>query len=163
VLNPSRVIADIDAVFLQFPDIAEDTELKGYVLAHGTDFETLIKFCLDQMQEAGEMIEGIRIRVNTLAERCDRFRRKQEVMRALIQKVMEHAGTNKWTLPEATLSLGKRPQQVIITDEAQIPETYKRMKWEPNKAEIKHDLLRGQEIPGAVLSNGGVGLTVRCK
>jgi hypothetical protein len=163
VLNPQRVIADIDAVFLQFPDIAEDTELKGYVIEHGTDFKMLVEFCLDQMREAETLKDAVDLRRSVLFERSTRLLRKVDAMRVLIQKIMEHAQVSKWTLPEATLSLNQRPVQVVIIEEKDIPDDFCRFKREPDKTALKKALLDGGSVPGCTLSNGGVSLTVRTK
>jgi hypothetical protein len=44
---------------------------------------------------------------------------------------------------------------VQITDEDAIPDAYCRIKREPSKTLIKEALLDGEEVPGAVLDNGG--------
>jgi DNA repair exonuclease SbcCD ATPase subunit len=163
MFNPQRLIADLDAVYIQFPDLAEDEALRDHVLAHGTDFESAIKTCLRHMLEAEGLEKGLDHLISTFNQRKARLSRKQHAMRALIQKIMEHAQTTKYTLPEATLSLSQRPSHVIITDEAMLPDDFVRTKTEPNKTDIKIALLNGLEVPGAVLSNGGVGLTIRCK
>jgi hypothetical protein len=163
MFNPAQLIRDLDAVFLAFPDLAEDDDLREYVIACGTDFVPAVKACLSQMFEAEGMEKGLDHLIGKFAERKARAVRRQDAMRALIQKIMEHAQTTKYTLPEATLSLAQRRPHVIVTDEAAIPEIYVKYKREPKKSEIGIALLEGKEVPGAVLSNGGVGLTVRTK
>jgi hypothetical protein len=163
MFNPQRLIADIDAVFLQFPDLAEDEELKRYVIEHGTDFKPALEACLAAMREAESLAEGIYGRIKTLDDRANRMERKADAMRALMQKILEHAQASKFVLPEATLSLRQIPPSVVIADEAQIPVDYLRIKSEPDKTAIKKALLDGVEVPGACLSNGGISLSVRTK
>jgi hypothetical protein len=163
VLNPQRLIADIDAVFLQFPDLAEDEELRAYVIEHGTDFKRAIQACMNRIREARINGIGIKAIIEELGTRWTREQRAEDAMRSLIQKIMEHAGASKFMLPEATLSIGKAPRSVIITDESKLPPEFVRTKTEPDKAKIKSALLDGEVIEGAELSNGGQTLVVRTK
>jgi hypothetical protein len=163
MFNPQRLIADLDAVYIQFPDLAEDEALRDHVLAHGTDFESAIKTCLRHMLEAEGLEVGLNHLISTFNQRKARLVRKQDAMRALIQKIMEHAQTTKYTLPEATLSLSQRPSHVIITDETILPDDFVRTKTEPDKTKIKSALLEGKTVEGACLSNGVISLTVRTK
>ena len=163
MLNPQRIIADIDAIFVMFPDLEEDTKLKYYVLDHGTDFKLLLEMCLDDMRETETLAEAIDLRIATLKDRRNRLDHKAETRRKLMQKIMEHAQIDKFAMAEATLSLVQRPVHVIITDEAVIPWEFTRIKSEPDKQKISAALKDGKEIPGTILSNGGIGLNVRTK
>jgi hypothetical protein len=161
--NPQILTQFLDGLFLCWPELAEDAELRQRVVYQGTDFLKAVTACLNEMNEADSMIEGIAWRRKNLDARMGRLERKSDAMRDLIQKLMEYAQEKKVVLPEATLSLSQKPAFVMILDETQIPSNLFRIKKEPDKARIKEFLLHGQEIPGATLSNGGVGLTIRCK
>ena len=64
-------------------------------------------------------------------------------------------------LPLGTVSLRAKPASVLILDESAIPDKYMRIKKEPDKTAIKAALESKEEVSGALLSNGGIGLTVR--
>jgi hypothetical protein len=163
MFNPLQLTTDIDAIFLQFPDLAEDEELRRTVLENGTDFLPAVKACLEVMFEAEAMTIGIDTRIESLTTRSHRLERKAAAMRALIQRLMEHAHEKKLTFPEATLSIRQIQRHVVIEDETLLTDEYIRIKREPNKKLIKEMLDHGVVVDGACLSNGGQTLSVRTK
>lgn len=163
MINTEQLLKDLDAIFLTWPELAEDEELRQHVLASGTDFHAALTVYLEEMRAAETLCEGIQSRMRTLSERKTRLERKSDAMRALMQKLIEHANEQKVTLPEATISLRTIPPKVIIEDEAQIPDLYMILTKTPDKRLIHSSLKDGEVIPGVTLSNGGTGITVRCR
>lgn len=96
-----------------------------------------------------------------MSERRDRYGRQQEAARDGIFRIMQAAELTKLELPEATLSVRPGAVRVVITDEADLPDSFVRVKREADKAAIKDALKAGQFVPGAALSNGGPTLHVR--
>ena len=77
---------------------------------------------------------------------------------------MEEAGLEKLVEPDFTVSLRTGPCSLIVIDEQEIPEAYRRP--QPPKLDRKAALdaiARGQNVPGATLSNARVVLSVRRK
>jgi hypothetical protein len=77
--------------------------------------------------------------------------------------VMRAGKMNTAVLPEATLWLSKPGTSVGIENLDDLPQGYFRLKREADKKAIKSALEQGEEIPGAFLVTGDIGLTVRAK
>ena len=82
--------------------------------------------------------------------------------RDLIAAVMGKAELRKVTEPDFTLLLRDVPRGLLVSDEAEIPETY----WLPQPAKLDRQAvlrdLRGDVvIPGAALNNGGKSISAR--
>lgn len=110
------------------------------------------------------MLNGLKLHIKTLGERAERISYRIDQRRTAMQKAMEAAEIPKIQFPEASLSLRDIPRGLEIQDEAVIPVQY----WvdqEPklDRSALKADLLAGSVISGAVLDNGGTGITIRRK
>ena len=64
-------------------------------------------------------------------------------------------------LAEGTVSLRNGPPKVIITNESEIPVDFWRVRREPDKSKIGAALKAHEFVPGAVLSNPEMSLTIR--
>ena len=106
---------------------------------------------------ASQRAEEIKARITRLEHRAQR-------KRELVRDIMEQAEIRKIEAPDLTASMRKCPANLIVTDEHRIPEQW----WihpEPklDKRLIKEWLNKGQDIPGATLSNQPDILSVRTK
>jgi hypothetical protein len=95
----------LDGLFIEWPELADDEQLKRHVLDNGTDYRAALKVAFEEMREADLLSDAIRNRVGELSLRKARCDRKSDAMRSLMQKLMEHAREHKVVLTEATLSL----------------------------------------------------------
>lgn len=106
--------------------------------------------------------DGIEIAIAKLKERLTRHCRKAEGIREAIQAAMETAELASLKTPAATLSMRASPPRVEITDPALLPAVFLvQPPPAPDKNAIKAALKDGEAIPGAVLSNQPVALSVR--
>lgn len=143
-----------------YPEIEEDESLLlGMVEGETNAFEVLAAIT-HEMMEAAEMKTAIASRAKALAERKSRYDRKEDALRALAQRIMDAAGLRKAELAEATLSIRPGSASVIITDEAELPDQFVKIKRDPLKNEIKAAIKSGEFVPGAMLSNGSETLNV---
>jgi Gp157 protein len=64
-----------------------------------------------------------------------------------------------------TVTVPRRGQKVVITDELELGPDYMRLiqDYVPNRLAIITALLDGKEVPGAHLSNAAPSLTIRSK
>ena len=156
---------DIANLYLQFPELKEDDEmLRVDTLEGATDLKELLTAIVRAQDDAKALRDGTKVRLDALKSRADRFKMRIEFLRALMTKILESAGVKKIELPEATLSMTARPQQLIgDPDPATLPDGLCRIKREPDKAKIRELLLSGVTVDGFVLSNAEPGLTVRVK
>ncbi len=162
-LDPTFVLAQIELLRLRYPQIWDDDDTLGIGLEGETDLHEVLAIVVLRMRNAEALAIGDNVLINDLKERRDRFDQRAEAMRSLAFKLMDAAGVRKLELPIATLSIRAGQPRVIITDEAALPDYCMRIKREPDKLVIKDRLQRGDDIPGAELSNSEPTLAVRVK
>jgi len=164
-LDPIFVFAEIERLRVTYPQIWEDGDEQLLLdsLEGETDFHRFLAAVVDRTDDAEEIIDGIDIKMDERKARKARFEQRYEAMRALAMKLMDHAGVRKVVLPAATLSIRAGTARVIITDEAALPPDCIRTRTEPDKIAIKEHLARGEQVPGAELSNAEPTLALRIK
>jgi hypothetical protein len=104
------------------------------------------------------------LRISEMQERLHRIEARAEKKRAIITSVMERAEIKKLAEPDFTASLRAVPPGLMVQDERAIPDGF----WKPqapklDKRAVIAALGAGQTVPGALLGNGSVTLTVRTK
>lgn len=150
----------IEAVLRDYPELAEDDELRADTL-EGLGLNDLLARLLGSALDAKHFGAAIGERIAELKARQDRFGRKEQAMRGLIFRVMQAAGETKVTLPEGTLSVSKGRDKVEVVDETVLPADYVRTTTAPDKTAIMAAFKAGQVVPGAELRTGEPSLTVR--
>lgn len=151
----------INELLLSFPELLEDEVLWMDTLEGETNIDKVINKLLSNIADDGELADSVADTIRKMQERKKRFEKRVEFNRALIQHILETANIKKMELPLGTVSLRAKPASVLIFDESAIPDKYMRIKKEPDKTAIKAALESKEEVSGALLSNGGIGLTVR--
>jgi len=148
----------------EFPDLAEDETALLDTLEGVTDLREAIIAIMRSRDDDAILIAGIQARIDELQQRGSRFSERAVKKKAFVAAIMERAEIKKIEAPEFTLSLGKKAQQLVISDEGAIPEQFWKEKTTRflDKLALK-DVLKVGTIPGASLDNGGVQLTVRTK
>ena len=162
-LDRQFVVAAIDKLLTDFPELQDDETLRADMLEAETDAHRLIERALSQHNEASMLAVAMKLREDEMAARRARFERKSDAMRSLIRSVMQAARLDKITLPEATISTTKPKSSVNITAEDELPQGYFKTIRQADKAAIKTALERGEEIPGAELARGEAGIMIRTK
>lgn len=148
---------------VQFPD-ADDQTLADTLEGESNLDELLI--AVMRSAETDEMlVAGIKARAEELAERRKRLEQRIEAKRGIVLRTMERASMKPIEAPDFTLSLRRTPAAVVITDESLLPAAFLRTPEppapQPDKKAIADALKAKQDVPGAVLSNGGVSLSIR--
>ena len=161
-MDADQLSRDIDALIDEYPELADDEQLRADMLEGSTELHNIVAKALEQSQRSGEVVKGIADRQSELAERKKRYGRKQEAMRGLIFKIMERADLPKIELDEATISVRAGVPKVEYTGDP-LPDEFTRTEVKPDAAKIKNALKEGQAVPGAMLSNAQPSLTVRIK
>ena len=154
------LLDELRKMYPEEEDVSFADTLEGETNLH----EMLVKIIYSADDDAA-IIAGIDLRISTMNARKDRLKRRIERSRELVADVMQRAGIIRLTPPDMTVSVSKRPPKVLIIDENQIPKAYFTPAPPPpdklDKSALKEALEDGIEVPGAVLSNGGFGITVR--
>ncbi len=161
--DPLLVRMEIEKFLADNPVLADDEMLRADMLEGSTSLHEAAREMLHYVQDRQAMAAGIDLWIDTLKQRRDRLELGAEGGRHVLFSLMQSAGIRHLQLPEATLSIRNGSPKVIITDEAVLPETFVRIKREPDKASIKAALQDGITVPGATLSNAEEYITVRTK
>lgn len=162
VLTADNLAHEIDNLMAAYPELADDEELRADMLEGETGLHDVLKRIVRARQFAKANGEAIKTVKADLDARKARYERKAEAMTALALRLMEHADLRKVELPEATLSVRAVPPSVVIDDESQLPADCFETRRVVSKTLIKA-AMEGGAVPGAHMTNGGTGLTVRVK
>lgn len=136
----------------------------GAVLfAECPDAETMLLRVLRAMDEAASNADAVNARITDLDVRWKRFKRQRDELRGVAFAIMEALNIAKFKHPEFTVSVQAGRPGVVVTDAAALPTEYVRVETSPDLTKIKAALARGDEIPGATLSNSAPTIVVRTK
>lgn len=161
--DAQAVRAQINGLMAKYPEMAEDVELLSDMIEGETDLLRILEKAVAARQEAVCMAEAIKLRENELNERRKRMERQADAIKRTIQTLMEVAGAEKITLPEATLSITAARTSVNVTDIEALPQGFFKTERKALSKEIKTALEAGERIPGAELMMGDCGLMIRTK
>lgn len=150
----------LERMFDQFPELAEDYQLRLDTIEGETEIFALIDQLLEINSAARGMRTGINAEMQRLRAREERMEARELMARNCIAKLLEAANMRKAERPAATVSMQSGKAHIVITDENELPEQFIRVKREPNKEEIAKALKEGQSVPGAMLSNSAPVLRI---
>ena len=162
-LDIATLERDIANLLVTYPELAEDDVLRADMFEGQTNLHDVLAACVDREREAKAMVDAIGERMDALAARRARYKNQIEAWRSLIQKLMDHAGQAKITLPEATLSISHRKPSPIISDEAALPDECVELVRKPVMAIIRDWCAAGNVPEGVAMSNGSTSLVIRSK
>lgn len=150
----------------QIMEMVAGEELNESELLDLIEGETEINDCiflLDELiVEKESHIAAIKSRMETLKIRLDRIESSRESLRNIILAAMDKAGLKSLVTPTTTITVKRTPAKVIIEDESKLPTKYY-VPQDPklDKKLLADDLKGGEQIEGAVMSNGGITLQVK--
>jgi hypothetical protein len=160
-IDPGFVLAQIELLRLRYPQIWDDDDTLAITLEGETDLHEVLAAVVARMCDAEAYAEADNKLINDLKERRDRFNTRYDAMRILAMRLMNAAEQRKVELAQKTVSIRTGTPKVIITDEAALPADCIRIKREPDKVAIADRLKRGEQVPGAEMSNAEPVLSVR--
>lgn len=110
------------------------------------------------------MAAGLRMRLKEMQERLERLEDRASKRRGIARDVMLEADIKSITAPDFTVSVRPGTPSLVVADEKAIPDLY----WLPQPPRLDRQGLltaikRGDQIPGASLSNAQPVLSVRGK
>jgi hypothetical protein len=120
----------------------------------------VLRSCLEDQSFAA----ALKARVADMQARLSRFEERARKKRELVAAVMENAGLKKLMEPDFTVSLRPARAPLVIIDEESVPGDF----WKPQPAKLDRQGLivalgAGRDIPGALLGNPAMTLSVRTK
>ncbi len=126
-----------------------------------TNLHEAVCVVAEEILEDEVLLVGLEVTIKSLAERKARVEKSIEDRRNIILMAMDRAGVPTIRSPTCTLSVRDVPPKVVVTDEAAVPAAYF-TKPEPKlDKRALGEALKSGPVPGAELSNGGIGLTLR--
>lgn len=149
--------------------IAYDPDLLGDELALTdtldgiTDAGDFIAYWCRKAREDGAMADALSDMIGEMQMRKNRLLARAERQRDLALQLMDAIGERRIVRPDLTISVQPGRANVIISDEATIPDSFCKTVRIPDKTAIKEALENGETVAGASLSNGGQTLVLRSK
>lgn len=163
-MNADIIRQQISNLLLVYPELSEDDLLRADMIEGETKLHEFLRAIEGKRRDAITLGLAINTTITDLKERQARFARREEAMRALMMKMMDAAALRKVELPEATLSIGKPREKVVINDEGSVPIGYCHPPiLKPDKTKIRAALDAGETFNWAALVTGEPSLSVRTK
>lgn len=146
-----------------FPELADDPVALTDTLDGLTSLsDTLADFIRAAMDDDA-LAEALSSRMKDMAERKSRLQARADKRRAIALALMSAVEMPRVEMPEFTASPRMSPPKVVVTEEALLPDAFVRVTKAPDKVALREALARGENIPGAMLGNGHLSLSVRTK
>lgn len=162
-LDPKIIAHEIETLLVSCPELAEDEQLRHDMVEGETEAFTLLSILVRRIGETASLSAASCAYRKELAERAARLDRRVEAYRTLAQSLMERAALRKAELPEATLSIGKGRQKLIVSEPEAVPEPLCKIELIPNKDEIREALELGAVVDWAAIVTGDPTLIIRTK
>ncbi len=145
-----------------FPDA--DEECLRDTLEGLTNLTDMLAEVLRSALEDQAFGSALRSRVGDMQARLSRIEERARKKRDLVCAVMERADVRKLTEPDLTVSLRPSRAPLVVTDEEVIPEGY----WKAQAPKLDRQgliaaLSAGRDVPGALLGNAPMTISVRTK
>ncbi len=145
-----------------FPD-ADDECLRD-TLEGLTNLTDMLAEVLRSALEDQAFVTALRSRIGDMQARLTRIEERARKKRDLVRTVMERADVRKLTEPDLTVSLRPSRAPLVVTDEEAIPEGY----WKAQAPKLDRQgllaaLSAGRDVPGALLGNAPMIISVRTK
>lgn len=142
-----------------YPD-ASDADLMDTIEGESTLEEAIIA-TLRAANENDATIAGLTEYMEKLKERAEILKLRTERLKAAALQAAQEAGIRSVGAPDFTALVAIGKPKVQITGE--VPETFCRVKTEPNKTAIADALSAGVKLPFAELSNATPHWTIRTR
>lgn len=144
----------------KMPDMDEETTRD--TIEGETDLHGAIAGVVRLLTDTEVQVEGLTAIIEKMQARLKRYEDRRNFLRSAVEQAMVIGELPNLELPEATLSLGRRAANVVITDEARVPAKF----WKPSeptldRKALKDALKNKEDVPGATLGNGSFSLTIR--
>lgn len=160
-IQEARAVAALQESLRQLGAEGDETLLMDSIEGETSLLQAIDRLLL-AIAEAAGLARGARDAAETLAARAARFEKRVEAARAVIEQALLIAEVDRLERPSATLSLTRRPPQVEIAEEADIPaEFWKLGDPKLDRKALLAALKSGRAVPGACLANSAPSLTIR--
>jgi hypothetical protein len=143
---------------------AEFPEAEEEALLDTLEGMTKLTDMLAEVLRDQSFASALKARVADMQARLGRFEERVRKKRELVAAVMEQADLRKLVEPDFTVSLRPARAPLVIIDEESVPGDF----WKPQAPRLDRQGLiaalgAGRDIPGALLGNPAMTLSVRTK
>lgn len=159
MIDPRIIRQQIANILVLHPELADDEELRADVVEAETSAYDLLRLIVQKIGATKALEAALEQHIKDLEARKDRLGLRIESLRTLAKQILNAADLRKVELPEATLSIGKGRQKLLIHGD--VPESFTVYKPEPDKPKIRVALEAGEPLNFACFERGDEVLTVR--
>ena len=145
-----------------FPDA--DEECLRDTLEGLTNLTDMLAEVLRSQLGDQDLVAALKARIGDMQARAGRIGDRARKKRELVTSVMERADLKKLMEPDLTVSLRPTRPPLAVVDEEAVPEEF----WKPQPPKLDRQglisaLAAGRDIPGAILGNPHMTISVRTK
>lgn len=163
-LSPAFIRQCIANLLLQHPELFDDEESRALAIDSETPAVDYLRTVEARRRDAVTMAGALASQIAMLELRQGRFVAQEVACRHIIHKVMDEARLPKLVLPEATYSISKGRDRVLVNDIGSVPADYCHPPVpKPDMKRIKEALDAGERFNWAALVQGEPSLTIRTK
>ena len=146
----------------EFPDADEET-LRDTLEGLSNLPDMLAEVLRSQLDDQA-LVAALKVRIGDMQARAGRIEERARKKRELVCSVMERADLKKVAEPDLTLSLRSARPPLAVVDEDLVPEAF----WKPQSPKLDRQgliaaLSAGRDVPGAILGNAPMTVSVRTK
>ncbi len=144
----------------QFPNADEQTlcdTVEGL-----TNLNEILEAVVRSRDEDLALTAALKSRIDEMNDRHGRLKGRADKKKEIVANAMDRAGIKKIEAAEFTVSCRRTSPALLVDDDTKVPEQF----WKPQPAKLDRSgliaaLKAGEDIPGAVLGNGGITISVR--
>jgi len=142
--------------------IADDEQATHDAIEGETGLLDAIAGAVNRLNEIDALRAGLSEYIAKLKQRSSRLDNQSALIRTALASAIEATGLKRIDLASATLTVKALPPFVTVISEADIPSAF----WKPqdptlDRRAILAALKDKQDVPGALLSNGGTTVQIR--
>ena len=154
----------VAAVVAMLPD-EEDDRLRADMLEAETDLHEFAAKLLAHNEDDEGVVNALAEQIDDRRARLDRAKTRITHRRDMLKALMDIAGIDKLTLPEATISYRVVAPKVIFPNIDMVPDQYCKFDRKLDREKLKAiDPSSPDGLPSwATMDNGGTSITVRRK
>lgn len=146
----------------EIPDLDEET--LADTLEGASDLPDTLSAILRSALVDEALAGGLSTRIDDMKVRLERFRRRAESKRRVVQRAMTEAKIDKLNAPDFTASLKRAAPSLHVADETRVPPAY----WKPQPPRLDRQgllvaLKAGTQIDGVSFADAELQLSVRTK
>lgn len=143
----------------------DDAELVADSIQGETSLPEAMEAAMSEIDDLDALELGIEAVNQRNDTRLAAIRARRDRIRASMEQAMVAVDQQTLRLPTATITVAKRPPQIVIVNESEIPARFWKQPDPPapklDKKALALALKANEIVPGATLDNGTVSLTIR--